>query len=99
MSEDDLAEIRARLSAATEVAAMPWATWLETDGGLGGESFIQFREVGPDHADEMYLQISLGGSLIRGPSTKADAIIDLVGHAPADIAALLDEVERLRVRT
>jgi hypothetical protein len=47
IEEADLAEMEQRAAPAFAIATAPWVAWLETRGGLGGESFIQ---VGDDPA-------------------------------------------------
>jgi hypothetical protein len=95
LPEDVLVEIERRISAAREVAKEPWNVWLETHGGLGGESFIQFNADSPDD-DELYLSVHLNGSEVRGPDHRVDAVIEFLGHSMRDVHLLLSEVHRLR---
>lgn len=81
MTAPDLAAIRARLAAATEG---PWSQrHYPDDVGIKVFSTVPHRRVG------VRLIIAGWGHVLR----KADA--DLIAHAPTDLAALCDEVERL----
>ena len=44
IEEVELVEIERRAARAFAVAPTPWVAWLETSGGLGGESFIQLGD-------------------------------------------------------
>lgn len=72
---DRLAEIRARLNAATP-GPWEWREW-----SCGDEAIT-----GPDNT----------GFVVNVDEATPHADADLIAHAPADIAWLLDEVERLR---
>jgi hypothetical protein len=95
LSEGVLTEIERRVAAAREVAKEPWNACLETHGGLGGESFIQFNADGPDD-DELYLSVHLNGREVRGPDRRVDAVIEFIGYSMRDVQLLLSEVRRLR---
>jgi hypothetical protein len=68
---------------------------LETRHGIGGCSFIQ---VGDDPALdlEIYVDVHIGTSKLASPDRRLDAVIDFLGHAPADVIRLTAEVRRLR---
>lgn len=80
---DRLAEIRARLDAATPG---PWN--VRTNGSWLRPRAVVYRDSN-QHANNVDVC-----QLIGERREWADA--DLIAHAPADIAWLLDEVERLR---
>lgn len=97
LSASDLDEIEQRAVRAFNVAPKPWRPWLETHGGLGGCSFVQF---GGDMDDdsEMYFDVHLGAERLVSPDERLDAIIDFVGHAATDVPRLIAEIKRLRGR-
>ena len=78
----DIAVIRARVAAATPG---PWVRGIARDGD-------GWAVLANDGDDKVCVQPS---SRVIDPYSPADA--DLIAHAPADIAALCAEVERLRV--
>ena len=73
----------------------PWVACLETNGGLGGESFVQFNVDSPDD-DELYVSVHLNGREVRRPDRRVDALIEFIGHSAGDVQLLLSEVRRLR---
>lgn len=86
----DLKAIRARLAAATPG---PWHAW---DRGIGYEvhkgaerDCLSEFGTGSEHCDEL-------NDGFRETFARGDA--DLIAHAPADLAALCDEVEALTAR-
>jgi hypothetical protein len=95
LSDSDLDEIEHRATTAFGVAPLPWTPWLETRGGLGGCSFVQFGgEMDPDA--EMYFEVRLGAERLVSPDARLDAIIGFVGNAAADVPRLIAEIKRLR---
>jgi hypothetical protein len=97
LSDTDLDEIEQRAARAFSVAPRPWTPWLETYGGLGGCSFVQFGgDMDPDA--EMYFEVHLGAERLVSPDARLDAIIDFVGNAAADVPRLIAEIKRLRRR-
>jgi hypothetical protein len=95
LRETDLSEVEERVSRALEVAPAPWIPLLETRHGIGGCSFIQ---VGDDPAldIEIYVDVHVGTGKLTSPDRRLDAVIDFLGHAPADVIRLTAEVRRLR---
>ncbi|WP_439681088.1 hypothetical protein [Embleya sp. MST-111070] len=92
LSDDELAAIERRAAAA---APGPWLAWLETRGGIGGESFIQLRP-DADEDDEIYVRRYIAGREVNSPSTELDADIDFIAAARQDVPLLIAEVKRLR---
>jgi hypothetical protein len=66
----------------------------ETEGGLGGESFIRLGD-DPDVDQEMYLHLYDGAAQVRSP-VRLDPIIKFVACAPEDVRRLITEIRRLR---
>jgi hypothetical protein len=91
IGEAELAEIEQRATLAFAVAPTPWTSFLETGGGLGGESFIRLgNDPVLDH--ELYVRLHLASEQIVSP----DAVIDFIAHAAEDIRRLIAEVRQLR---
>lgn len=97
LPDPELVEIEQRAARALDVAPAPWNPMLETQGGLGGCSFIQ---IGDDPAvdNEMYIDMHLGTRQLTSPGARLDAVVDFVAHAPTDVARLIAEIRRLRSR-
>jgi len=95
LGEAELAEIEQRAALAFAAAPTPWASFLETGGGLGGESFIRLGS-DPVHDDELYVRLYRASQQIVSPDVRLDAVIDFVAHAAEDIPRLIAEVRRLR---
>jgi hypothetical protein len=97
LPDAELLEIEQRAARALDVAPTPWNPMLETQGGIGGSSFIQ---IGDDRAvdNEMYIDVHLGTRQLTSPDARLDAVVDFVAHAPTDVARLIAEVRRLRSR-
>jgi hypothetical protein len=98
LSDEELTQIERRLDQAVTVAPPPWWAWLETQGGLGGESFVQFRG-DPNVDNEMYLSVHLGADRLRSPDPRLDLIIDFVGNSAEDVRRLIGEIRRLQTLT
>ncbi len=95
LSDADISAIEERLAAAVAVAPPPWEAFLETRSATGGASFV--RCGGPSGRDnEIYLELHLGDQHRVSPDARLDPLLDLLGHAPADIHRLLNEVRRRR---
>jgi hypothetical protein len=94
LPDEDLDRIEQRLSAALEIITPPWTPNLETNGGLGGSSFIAGGHELLDH--EIYIDLNLEGKKSDPRDIKLDRIIDFLGHSAEDIANLIAEVRRLR---
>lgn len=94
MTDEELAAIEARLCAlrAAGVLAPPWTAWREeiamTDGGV-----IEGQHVSTATGEDVVIFEDEQGSE-RVPHH--GAITAFIGEAPADIAALVAEVRRLR---
>ena len=97
LSDADLVEIEQRAAGALSVAPLPWSPWLETRGGIGGCSFVQFGG-NPGEDNEMYFDVRLGARRLVSPDQQLDAIIDFVGNAADDVLRMLAEIRRLRQR-
>jgi hypothetical protein len=95
IEEAELVEIEQRAARAFAVAPTPWVAWLETSGGLGGESFIQ---LGDDLAldQELYIRLYTGSNEIASPDVHLDAVIEFVADACNAIPRLIAEIRRLR---
>jgi hypothetical protein len=84
LTEADLQAIGQRAQAASPA---PWEDFLESDGGLGGESFI--RVGGLDNSQEdMYVRRD------KLPTSNAD--YKFIAHARQDVPRLVVEVRRLK---
>lgn len=88
----ELAPIEARLAAAAAVVPIPWVAWLESEGGLGGDSVIQPTSY--DHDIDVYVTFVVDGVPVVGSDVAADAVIRFLGAAPAAISDLLAELRR-----
>ena len=95
MPDTDLEQIERRALRALDAAPPPWLPFLETGGGLGGDSFIRLGD-DLDVDQEMYLHVYIGGELVR-PPVRLDPIVEFVACAPNDVIRLIAEVRRLRV--
>jgi len=95
MPDTDLEQIEQRALRALDAAPPPWFPFLESEGGLGGDSFIRLGD-DPDVDQEMYLHVYIGGELVR-PPVRLDPIVEFVACAPNDVIRLIAEVRRLRV--
>jgi len=68
MPDTDLEQIERRALRALDAAPPPWLPFLETGGGLGGDSFIRLGE-DLDVDQEMYLHVYRGrGGELSGPT-------------------------------
>ena len=85
----DVTDIRARLTAATNG---PWARGHNELDVTAGTWPIAI--VGVSH-DDITVDYENGEVFFDHVSSSADADLDLITHAPEDIKALLDEVDRL----
>lgn len=85
----DLDDIRARLTAAT---SGPWARGHDELAVTAGTWPIAI--VGVSH-DDITIDYENGETFFAHVSSSADADLDLITHAPEDIKALLNEVNRL----
>ncbi|OLO85112.1 hypothetical protein [Actinomyces naeslundii] len=85
----DVTDIRARLTAATNG---PWARGHDELDVTAGTWPIAI--VGVSH-DDITVDYENGEVFFDHVSSSADADLDLITHAPEDIKALLDEVDRL----
>lgn len=85
----DVTDIRARLTAATNG---PWARGHDELDVTAGTWPIAI--VGVSH-DDITVDYENGEVFFDHVSSSADADLDLIAHAPEDIKALLDEVDRL----
>lgn len=94
LPDTDLEQIERRVLRALDGAPPPWVPFLETEGGLGGGSFIRFGD-DPDADQEMYLHIYCGTAQVSSPG-RLDPIIEFVACAPEDVRRLITEIRRLR---
>jgi hypothetical protein len=94
LPDTDLEQIERRALRALEAAPPPWVPFLETEGGLGGASFIRLGD-DPDVDQEMYLHFYDGGAQVRSP-VRLDPIIEFVACTPEDVRRLIAEIRRLR---
>ena len=85
----DLTDIRARLTAAT---SGPWNQGTDELTVTAGSWPIAIVGVGHDGITVDYENDEVAFDHV---SNSADADLDLIAHAPEDIKALLDEVDRL----
>jgi hypothetical protein len=79
------------------VAPTPWVAWLESRGGLGGESFIQLGD-DPALDQELYIRMYTGSNEIASPDVHLDAVIEFIADACNAIPRLVAEIRRLRSR-
>jgi len=84
ISDEELTRIETRLARASEP---PWRPFLESLGGMGGESVIWVSAAGDDVRD-LYLLIDDG--------VAPDPIYHFVGEAPQDVEMLIGEVRARR---
>ncbi len=94
LPDTDLEQIERRVLRALEAAPPPSVPFLETEGGLGGASFIRLGD-DPDLDQEMYLHVHDGAAQVRSPA-RLDPIIKFVACAPEDVRRLIAEIRRLR---
>jgi hypothetical protein len=94
MPDADLEQIDLRALRALDAAPPPWLPCLESEGGLGGDSFIRLGD-DPDVDQEMYLHVYTGRELVRSP-VRLDPVIEFVGRAPGDVLRLIAEIRRPR---
>lgn len=87
VTDEELAEIEARLTAASPG---PWTSFVEGRDHQSGDDFIRISE--SDAEDDMY--VSRFGASGTRPASAADQ--DFIAHARQDIPALIAEVRRLR---
>lgn len=85
----DLTDIRARLTAAT---SGPWARGTDDLTITAGTWPIAIVGIGHD---DITIDYENGETFFAHVSSSADADLDLITHAPEDIKALLNEVDRL----
>jgi hypothetical protein len=85
----DLTDIRARLTAAT---SGPWARGTDDLTITAGTWPIAIVGIGHD---DITIDYENGETFFDHVSSSADADLALITHAPEDIKALLDEVDRL----
>jgi len=97
IEEAELVEIEQRAGRAFSVAPAPWVAWLETRGGLGGESFIQLGD-DPDLDQELYIRMYTGLNEIASPDVHLDAVIEFIADACNALPRLVAEIRRLRSR-
>jgi hypothetical protein len=76
---------------------MPWVAWLETGGGLGGESFIQLGD-DPGLDQELYIRMCTGSDEIVSPNVHLDVVIEFIADACNAVPRLVAEIRRLRSR-
>jgi hypothetical protein len=77
IGEAELAEIEQRAALAFAVAPTPWTSFLETRGGLGGESFVR---LGNDPVlDELYVRLYLASEQLVSPDVSG-ASPSAAGH-------------------
>jgi hypothetical protein len=96
LSDAEIDEIEQRVTKALEVAPQPWVEYLESRYSTGGSSYVQIG--GNDVEQEIYVNVYVDDDHWQSPDPRLDAIIDLLGHAPADLQLLLQELRRLRPR-
>ena len=94
MSDTYLEQVEQRALRALDAAPPPWSPFLETEGGLGGDSFIRLGD-DPDVDREMYLHVYTGIEQVRSPAC-LDLIVEFVACAPEDVIRLISEIRRLR---
>ena len=87
MTDEELAEIEARVAAASPG---PWTSFVEGRDHQSGDDFIRISE--SDAEDDMYVS-RFGGSGSR-PASTADQ--DFIAHARQDVPAMIAEIRRLR---
>jgi hypothetical protein len=97
IEETELVEIEQRAVRAFAVAPQPWVAWLETRGGLGGESFIQLGD-DPELDVEFYIRFYTGSNEVTSPDVRLDAVIEFIADACNAVPRLIAEVRRLRSR-
>jgi hypothetical protein len=97
IEEAELAEIEQRAARAFAIAPTPWVAWLETRGGLGGESFIQLGD-DPALDQELYIRMYTGLTESTSPDVRLDAVIEFIADACNAIPRLVAEIRRLRSR-
>ena len=94
MPDTDLEQIEQRALRALDAAPPPWFPFLESEGGLGGDSFIRLGD-DPDVDQEMYVHVYIGGKQVSSP-VRLDPIVEFVACAPDDVIRLIAEIRRLR---
>jgi hypothetical protein len=87
MTDAELAEIEARVSA---VSPAPWVSWVEGRDHWGGDSFVMMSE--GDSRAGLYISRDDGG----GKGLDAAHDLDFIAHARQDLPRLVAEVIRLR---
>jgi hypothetical protein len=92
--DTDLEQIERRALRALDAAPPPRVPFLETEGGLGGCSFIRLGD-DTDVDQEMYLHVYDGTAEVRSP-VRLDPIIEFVACAPEDVIRLIAEIRRFR---
>jgi len=97
VEEAELVEIEQRAVRAFAVAPPPWVAWLETRGGLGGESFIQLG-LDPELDVELYIRFYTGSNEVTSPDVRLDAVIEFIADACNAVPRLVAEIRRLRSR-
>jgi hypothetical protein len=97
IEEDELVEIEQRAARAFAIAPTPWIAWLETRGGLGGESFIQLGD-DPVLDREMYIRMYTGLDETASPDVHLDAMIEFIADACNAVPRPIAEIRRLRSR-
>jgi hypothetical protein len=97
IEEAELVEIEQRAARAFAIAPTPWVVWLETRGGLGGESFIQVGD-DPGLDQELYIRMYTGLNEIASPDVHLDAVIEFIADACNAVPRLVAEIRWLRSR-
>ena len=87
MTDEELAEIEARVAAASPG---PWTSFVEGRDHQSGDDFIRISE--SDGEDDMY--VSRYGDSGSRPASHADQ--DFIAHARQDVPTLIAEIRRLR---
>ncbi len=90
ITEDELAQIRARAESAT---AGPWAPFVEGRDHLAGDDFIRTGGIDDDSPD-MYVSEYLGAISIKVPA----ADLDFIAHARQDIPRLVAALEQREMK-
>jgi hypothetical protein len=91
IEEAELADMEQRAKGAFAVAPTPWVAWLETRGGLGGESFIRLGD-DPALDQELYIRMYTGSNEIASPDVHLDAVIEFIADACNAIQRLVAEI-------
>jgi hypothetical protein len=98
IEEAELVEIEQRAARAFAVAPAPWVAWLETHGGLGGESFIQLGGYDPAIDQEFCIRMYTGSNETPSHGEHLDAVIEFIADACNAVPRLVAEIRQLRSR-